>query len=37
MSEVILELEYIFSFVNKYSEFKYIHIIENPYLPDDGL
>lgn len=37
MTEVILELEYIFSFMNKSSEFKYIHTIENPYVHDSDL
>lgn len=35
MTEVILELEHIFSFLNRPNKFRYIHAIVNPYIKDD--
>jgi fluoride ion exporter CrcB/FEX len=37
MTEVILELENIFSFLNRSSESKYIHTVINPYIKEDDV
>jgi WD40 repeat protein/gas vesicle protein len=35
MAQVILEVERIFSFLDRPKEFKFVHMIENPYTGDD--